>query len=109
MKSMAIGATVLVMSGAVLAEEVAVVTTEAIPGKTCSLVYHLPAVAQQDVASVSFKDPTQEAVVRALQDLTQIAGRFNANAVLAITVDFTPRTERDTGKVVLTGTLAKCQ
>lgn len=109
MKSMAIGAALLVMSGAVLAEEVAVVTTETIPGKTCSLVYHLPAVAQQDVASVSFKDPTQEAVVRALQDLTQIAARLNANAVLAITVDFTPRTERDTGKVVLTGTLAKCQ
>ena len=109
MKSMAIGGVLLVMSGAVLAEEVAVVTTETVPGKTCSLVYHLPAVAQQDVASVSFKDPTQEAVVRALQDLTQIAARLNANAVLAITVDFTPRTERDTGKVVLTGTLAKCQ
>ena len=109
MKSMAIGGVLLVMSGAVLAEEVAVVTTETVPGKTCSLVYHLPAVAQQDVASVSFKDPTQEAVVKALQDLTQIAARLNANAVLAITVDFTPRTERDTGKVVLTGTLAKCQ
>ena len=109
MKSMAIGGVWLVMSGAVLAEEVAVVTTETVPGKTCSLVYHLPAVAQQDVASVSFKDPTQEAVVKALQDLTQIAARLNANAVLAITVDFTPRTERDTGKVVLTGTLAKCQ
>jgi uncharacterized protein YbjQ (UPF0145 family) len=109
MKSMAIGAALLVVSGAVLAEEVAVVTTETVPGKTCSLVYHLPAVAQQDVASVSFKDPTQEAVVKALQDLTQIAARLSANAVLAITVDFTPRTERDTGKVVLTGTLAKCQ
>ena len=109
MKSMVIGAALLVASGAVLAEEVAVVTTETVPGKTCSLVYHLPAVAQQDVASVSFKDPTQEAVVRALQDLTQIAARLNANAVLALTVDFTPRTERDTGKVVLTGTLAKCQ
>ncbi len=109
MKSMVIGAALLVVSGAVLAEEVAVVTTETVPGKTCSLVYHLPAVAQQDVASVSFKDPTQEAVVKALQDLTQIAARLNANAVLAITVDFTPRTERDTGKVVLTGTLAKCQ
>ena len=109
MKSMAIGWVLLVMSGAVLAEEVAVVTTETVPGKTCSLVYHLPAVAQQDVASVSFKDPTQEAVVKALQDLAQIAARLNANAVLAITVDFTPRTERDTGKVVLTGTLAKCQ
>ena len=109
MKSIAIGAAFLVTSGAVMAEEVAVVTTETVPGKTCSLVYHLPAVAQQDVASVSFKDPTQEAVVRALQDLTQIAARLNANAVLAITVDFTPRTERDTGKVVLTGTLAKCQ
>ena len=109
MKSIAIGTALLVMSGAVLAEEVAVVTTETVPGKTCSLVYHLPAVAQQDAASVSFKDPTQEAVVRALQDLTQIAARLNANAVLAITVDFTPRTERDTGKVVLTGTLAKCQ
>jgi len=109
MKSMVIGAALLVASGAVLAEEVAVVTTETVPGKTCSLVYHLPAVAQQDVASVSFKDPTQEAVVKALQDLTQIAARLNANAVLAITVDFTPRTERDTGKVVLTGTLAKCQ
>jgi uncharacterized protein YbjQ (UPF0145 family) len=93
----------------VLAEEVVVVTTETAPGKTCSLVYHLPAVAQQDVASVSFRDPTQEAVVKALQDLTQIAARLNANAGLAITVDFTPRTERDTGKVVLTGTLAKCQ
>ena len=109
MKSMVIGAALLVVSGAVLAEEVAVVTTETVPGKTCSLVYHLPAVAQQDVAAVSFKDPTQEAVVKALQDLTQIAARLNANAVLAITVDFTPRTERDTGKVVLTGTLAKCQ
>ena len=109
MKSIAIGAALLVVTGAAIAEEVAVVTTETVPGKTCSLVYHLPAVAQQDVASVSFKDPTQEAVVKALQDLTQIAARLNANAVLALTVDFTPRTERDTGKVVLTGTLAKCQ
>lgn len=109
MKSIAIGAAVLAISGAVMAEEVSVVTTETVPGKTCSLAYHLPAVAQQDVASVSFKDPTQEAVLKALQDLTQIAARLNANAVLALTVDFTPRTERDTGKVVLTGTLAKCQ
>jgi uncharacterized protein YbjQ (UPF0145 family) len=109
MRSVAIGAAVLLMAGAAMAEEVAVVTTETVPGKTCSLVYHLPAVAQQDIAAVSFKDPTQEAVVKALQDLTQIAARLNANAVLAITVAFTPRTERDTGKVVLTGTLAKCQ
>ena len=109
MKAIAIGAALLAMSGAVLAEEVTVVTTETVPGKTCSLVYNLPAVAQQDVESVSFKDPTQEAVVRALQDLTQIATRLNANAVLAITVAFTPRTERDTDKVVLTGTLANCQ
>jgi uncharacterized protein YbjQ (UPF0145 family) len=109
MKSIFIGAALLATFGAAMAEEVAVVTTETVPGKTCALVYHLPAVAQQDVASVSFKDPTQEAVVKALQDLTQIAARLNANAVLALTVDFTPRTERDTGKVVLTGTLAKCQ
>lgn len=109
MKSITIGAALLATSGAVMAEDVAVVTTDTVPGKTCTLVYHLPAVAQQDVAAVSFKDPTQEAVVRALQDLTQIATRLKANAVLALTVDFTPRTERDTGKVVLTGTLANCQ
>lgn len=109
MKYIAIGAALLAISGAVMAEDVAVVTTDTVPGKTCTLVYHLPAVAQQDVAAVSFKDPTQEAVVRALQDLTQIAARLKANAVLALTVDFTPRTERDTGKVVLTGTLANCQ
>ncbi len=36
----------------------------------------------------------------------QIAARLNANAVLALTVNFTPRTERDTGKVVLTGSVA---
>lgn len=109
MKSIAIGTALLVISGAAMAEEVAIVTTETVPGKTCTLVYHMPAVAQQDVAAVSFKDPTQEAVVKALQDMAQIAARLNANAVLALTVDFTPRTERDTGKVVLTGTLAKCQ
>lgn len=109
MRSIAIGAAILAMSGAAVAEEVAIVTTDAVPGKTCALVYHPPAVAQQDVAVVSVKDPTQEAVIKALQDMTQIAARLKANAVLALTVDFTPRTEKDTGKVVLTGTLAKCQ
>lgn len=109
MRSMTIGVALLTISAAAMAEEVAIVTTDTVPGKTCTLAYHLPAVAQQDVAGVSFKDPTQEAVLKALQDLAQIAARLNANAVLALTVDFTPRTERDTGKVVLTGTLAKCQ
>jgi uncharacterized protein YbjQ (UPF0145 family) len=109
MKAIMIGVVLIAVSSAAIAEEVAIVTTDTVPGKTCTLVYHMPAVAQQDVAAVSFKDPTQEAVVKALQDMAQIAARLNANAVLALTVDFTPRTERDTGKVVLTGTLAKCQ
>lgn len=91
------------------ADEVTVVTTDTVPGKTCTVAYHLPAVAQQDVARASFNDPTQVAVLDALKALTQIAAKLDANAILGLTVDFTPRTERDTGKVVLTGTLARCE
>lgn len=91
------------------ADEVTIVTTDTVPGKACALAYHLPAVAQQDVARASFNDPTQVAVLEALKALTQIAAKLDANAVLGLTVDFTPRTERDTGKVVLTGTLARCE
>lgn len=109
MKAVLAGMVALAIPAVGLADDVTVVTTDTVPGKTCTLAYPLPAVAQRDVAGVSFDDPTQVAVVEALKSLTQIAARMNANAVLAITVDFTPRTERDTGKVLLTGTLANCE
>lgn len=109
MKSFLAGFILLGVPAVGLADNVTVVTTDTVPGKTCIVAYPLPAVAQKDVAPVSFKDPTQVAVVEALEALTQIATRLNANAVLGMTLDFTPRTERDTGKVVLTGTLAKCE
>ena len=91
-----------------MAEEVMIVTTDSLPGKTCTVVHNLPAISQRDIAAVSFKDPTLNAVVEAMKGLSQVAANVHANAVLGLTVDFTPRTERDTGKVVLTGTLARC-
>ena len=98
----------LVMPAVAVTEEVTIVTTDSVPGKTCTVAHILPAISQRDVSAVSFKDPTLNAVVDALKGLSQIATNVQANAVLGLTVDVTPRTERDTGKVVLTGTLARC-
>lgn len=86
-----------------------IVTTDTVPGKTCTLSYHLPAIAQQDFAKMSYgADPVQGAVLQALQSLTQIAVKLKANAVLSLRVQYSGRTDKDEGKVLLIGTLAQC-
>ena len=97
------------MSGAALAEEVTIVTMDTVPGKTCTLAFRLPAVVHRDVDAVSFKDPTFQASIEAIEMLEKLAARYNANTVLGFSIGFTPRTERDTGKVIATGTFANCQ
>ena len=109
MKKVILGMTALAMTTAALAGDVTVVTTDTVPGKTCAIAFNLPVVVQADVKAVSFDDPTLVAAAKSIEMLQQVAARYNANSVLGVAVAFTARTEKDTGKVVVTGTLANCQ
>lgn len=109
MKAIALATPILLCSSICAAEDVMIVTTDTVPGKTCTLVYHLPAIAQQDFAKMSYSaDPVQGAVLQALQSLTQIANKLKANAVLGLRVQYSGRTDKDEGKALLMGTLAQC-
>lgn len=109
MKRLVLGMTATAMTAAALAGDVTVVTTDTVPGKTCAIAFNLPVVVQSDIKPVSFDDPTLVAAAKSIEMLQQVAAKYNANSVLGVSVAFTPRTERDTGKVLVTGTLANCQ
>lgn len=96
-------------SGAIYAEEVTVVTTNTVPGKTCEPVHHLPAGIYKKFAKMPFiGDPLQNAAVSGLESIAEVAKKYGANSVLNVRVEFANRTTKDEGRVLIYGTFANC-
>lgn len=62
---------------------------------------------QEDISGFGFKDPLVEALNKAVKNFEKKVIQLNGDAVVGVNIGFTPRTEKDTGKILLYGTVVR--